>query len=79
MGEPEPDRIGKPYRDRLEKVRDIQRRAIENVHRPPNPRSCRFCAHYVKKDSESGYCILWKRDVKATDTCHRFSRVDHED
>jgi len=75
MDRPDPDRIGKEHRNRIEHVKDVQRRAIENVLRPPDPKSCRYCKHYVKKTSDEGYCMLWKKKVKASDSCERFSRV----
>ncbi|HOP09525.1 MAG TPA: hypothetical protein PK718_00395 [Candidatus Methanofastidiosa archaeon] len=75
MEPPDADRIGREHRDRLKKVKRDQRRAFENIVKPPDPKSCRYCKHYVTKDGESGYCLLWKKDVRNTDSCDRFSRV----
>ena len=75
MDRPEPDRLGKEHRKRLDKVKEDQRRAIEKILSPPDPRSCRYCKHFIRKDSDSGYCTLWKKKVKDTDACNRFSRV----
>jgi len=79
MQGPDSDMIGREHRKRLERVRETQRRAMTNIVRPYDPKSCRFCKYYIKKDEDSGYCLLWKRIVKASESCLRFERNVEDD